>query len=359
MGDRTGGAAAGRENNFGLLRLIFATLVIVSHSPELIDGNRSREILTRIFGTLSFGEVAVRGFFVISGFLITKSFVEGGSTRLYLLKRTVRIVPGFLVSFLACALILAPCVGGDRGLSFHVVKDLAWRALTLRTPAIPGAFGDLPYPSLNGAMWTIGYEFRCYLAVAVLGLAGLFKPNTRWVCLIAAVVMIVVNAAGVSISGTGTILDDVLGNPRYTIELGSVFAVGGLFYLFREKITLNARGALGAGVLLVAFMFSQRLADAAFAVFGTYLILWFALKVRLSGASRIGNKTDISYGLYLYAWPIQNLLIWMDRGIDPWVLCVLSLIGASVLGYLSWVLIEHPALQCLPARRRAGVPALV
>ena len=75
-----------RNNNFGFLRLLFAILVIVSHSPEAIDGNRSREILTNIFGTISFGEFAVDGFFMISGYLIYKSYQNSTSFKNYIFK---------------------------------------------------------------------------------------------------------------------------------------------------------------------------------------------------------------------------------------------------------------------------------
>ena len=97
-----------RANNFGALRLLFAALVIVSHSPELVDGNRSREVLTRVFGTMSFGEVAVDGFFLVSGYLISMSFARSRTTLSYLEKRVGRIVPGYLVAFSICSFVIAP-----------------------------------------------------------------------------------------------------------------------------------------------------------------------------------------------------------------------------------------------------------
>lgn len=107
--------SADHDNGFGLMRLVFATLVLVSHGPELLDGNRGREILTQVFGGLSFGEFAVDGFFVISGALITASWMNAASARDYLWRRITRIYPGFLAAIAAIAvsvLVVAPLGGG-------------------------------------------------------------------------------------------------------------------------------------------------------------------------------------------------------------------------------------------------------
>jgi peptidoglycan/LPS O-acetylase OafA/YrhL len=85
-------------NNFGFLRLLFALLVIVSHSPTLIDGDNSRELWNETFGSFTFGGVAVDGFFLISGYLITKSFESSKTIADYLAKRILRIYPGYMLS---------------------------------------------------------------------------------------------------------------------------------------------------------------------------------------------------------------------------------------------------------------------
>src|SRR5476651_1893856 len=167
-----------RDNNIGVLRLLFASLVIVSHSPELVDGNRSREILTRLFGTLSFGELAVDGFFLLSGYLITQSFLKTSSLWTYFIKRIARIFPGYIVAFMVCVVGIAPLVGGVVSSNFEAAHILT-RAVLLLSPEVPGVFKGLHYSALNGPMWAIAYEFRCYVLTAILGTLGVFSSSRR------------------------------------------------------------------------------------------------------------------------------------------------------------------------------------
>jgi peptidoglycan/LPS O-acetylase OafA/YrhL len=88
------------RNNIGLLRLVLASAVIVGHAPELVDGTRAREPLTRLFGTMSLGEVAVDAFFILSGFLITQSLTHRTSVAGFISRRILRIYPAFLAAYL-------------------------------------------------------------------------------------------------------------------------------------------------------------------------------------------------------------------------------------------------------------------
>jgi peptidoglycan/LPS O-acetylase OafA/YrhL len=335
-----------RGNNFGILRILFAALVVVSHSPEIIDGNRSREIMTRLFGTISLGEFAVDGFFLVSGYLITKSFSERPKILPFAIKRAARIAPGYLVSFWVCALMIAPFVGAYHSaispgqLANNVTDNLMFSA-----PSVAGAFHGLPWPYLNGSMWTIIYEVRCYYVVAVAGsVAGIlhFQSNrSRWMILAVVLVLLIVNGTGWHTAMSGTLLT---GDPETFCRYCAVFGAGALFYLFRDRIALTRAGAAGAFVLLLILLFHKPTAEAGVALFGGYLMFWFALEYRQLKISAYANRNDISYGLYLYAWPIQSIILWNYRTINPWMLSLLALIGAGLAGYASWHLVEKHCL---------------
>ena len=343
-------ASNNRENNFNLLRLLFASLVIVSHSPELVDGNRSREILTRIFGALTFGEVAVDGFFLISGYLIAGSYVSTGAAARYLLKRVLRIVPGYAVAFVICGLCIAPFVGGAAVWSVRGLGHLLPQMLTLLPPKVPGVFAGLPFPALNGAMWTIRFEFECYLMAGALGLMGLLQPRFRSVVAVVVGLLLLLNIAG-AVQGGHEVHESGLRALAKDLRFFTIFGVGTVYWLFRDRISFRHAGAAVAASVLIGSMFEFHLAEAAIAVCGGYLIFWAAFAVRPIPLGRLTRGDDISYGLYLYGWPVQILFVWNFPTIDPWLLCALSLMIAAALGFISWKLVEQPSLRLV---RRAG-----
>ena len=349
-----------RRNNFGILRILFAVFVIVSHSPEIVDGNRSREIVTRFFGSMSFGDVAVDGFFLVSGYLITKSFADRPELLPYLVKRIARIVPAYFVCFWLCVFVLAPLGKADsKVFSVHGILHNVHMNLLLRDPDAPGVFRGLPIPALNGSVWTISYEFRCYLLVPIVAgaawLLHLSVSKLRWAVLALTFAGLLANTLQWVPARTG-VYTDITGVAADDVRFVAVFGVGALFYLFREKIPLNKFLAAASVVLLVAGLFNQRTAEAAVTVAGGYLIFWFALKARAFRAGELVARNDISYGVYLYAWPIQIFLVWRDPAISPWLVTVIAVVGASIAGFASWHLLEKRVLKW--AHRRVAKAAM-
>ena len=345
--------ATGRRNNFGLLRVAFATLVIVAHSSELVDGNRSRELMTRVFGTMSLGDLAVDGFFIISGYLISKSFVDRESTGQFLMRRISRIVPAFAVSFWLCVFLLAPWVGAGRTVAtWPVLRYQLARFLLLMPPDVHNVFKGLAYPTLDASMWTISYEFACYLATMAIGVLGVLDRRMRFVWLVITPTMVTLSAMRLADYFGGALHDYILNSLRF----GAFYSVGITYFLFRDRVPLARNVAVIAAVVLCVLLFDARTAEAAVAIAGGYLVFWFALQVPEWRLSRAVNRTDLSYGVYLYAWPVQSLVIWFDRTINPWLLCAISLSLTSALAFVSWKFVEKPVLQFAHrGRERSGV----
>jgi len=343
--------AADRQNGFGALRLLFASLVIASHTPQMFDGSYAREPMKMLFGTMSLGEFAVDGFFLISGYLITASFMS--DPRSYIVKRVLRIYPAFVVCFLACVLLVAPLGGAD--LAAMSVKDWAKEAvylLLLKPPFAPGAFEGLAIPALNGSMWTISYEFRCYILAALLGLMGLYRRRSLYLALTVALVaanFLFLLPIGDTIERVLRPTNAVLGAPQEAIRLTAVFMCGACLKLY--PLTYRASYAALAALGLAIALFVPGLASVALMTLGAYVLFWVAFEVTWKPLRTINAKDDISYGLYLWAWPIGTLLVWYWRDMDIFLHGFLTLLGSVTLGYVSWHVLEK---RCMALKSRFG-----
>ncbi len=349
-----------RNITFDLLRLVFACMVLLSHAPEITDGNNRRELLgSALHLPLTFGLFGIYGFFLLSGYLIVRSWMGAPNLLDFLQKRMLRIIPGYAVAVALSVIgvgLLAPATPHFfRGLpTGHFVLSV----LTLSAPLTPRVFPRLHNAGVNGSLWTITYEFRCYLLVALFGVTGLLRRRTPWLALTAVVFVIDTDLFLQSpLSWRGHYL--LSGDPYRVYQLLLPFLMGGCYALYRETIPFRrSLAALAVGltaVFLKVPVFQDghhALSSSGFMLCFSYL-MFYAGQVRWPVPARLQHLPDISYGTYLYGWPVQCLWISAVGG-SPWVTVAVSTPVSMALGWLSWQWVERPALRC---RRRPTAPA--
>ena len=331
-----------RRNCFDLLRLAAALAVLVSHSYALA-GQREPQV-----GSLALGTAAVVVFFAISGFLITQSWVLEPRLIAFLAKRALRIMPALLavlvLSALVLGLILTTLPRDEYVSDAGVWKYIGANAFMKTTYDLPGVFAHNPFPdAVNGSLWTLKHEVRCYLLVAAIGVLGLLRGRHWGTAALAAVI-------AVTLTGSG---DGVLGDPL----LVRAFCVAALLYVWRERIPWS----VALAVALVAAWLAAPGGDlqrwlATLALPYATLLAAYALP---AGWRRLTARGDISYGVYLWAFPVQQVIASSWHGVPALALVGLALPATVALAAASWVAVERPALA-LKSRvvtRRAEVVA--
>lgn len=352
VADRLGG----RDNNFNLVRFLAASLVIYEHCYPLalgLDAHGERrfdgEWLHEVSGgALSCGGLGVAIFFVISGFLVGRSLDRGAGLAAFARARALRIYPGLWINVLLCALLLGPLLStlapaayfSSPGLAGFLLRNLSMLSIP---PAsyLPGLFEDNPYPGLvNGPLWTLPWELCMYLSLALLGLCGLIRRRRLLgtaILLLAALYfacLLFLNELHLSF-----VLFSV-------IHFSALFYTGVFFYLYRERLPCNAATLWGSAaallLVLVTIRQHQRLIALVPPLMGIFA-LSFALvpKGALLAFNRLG---DYSYGLYIYAFPIQQALVLLLPGMSPLRLLGLCFPLALLAALLSWHLVEKRAL---------------
>jgi peptidoglycan/LPS O-acetylase OafA/YrhL len=296
--------------------------------------------LTSIFHTVSTGEFAVDAFFLLSGYLITKSMMLSGSVMYYLERRVLRIYPGYLAAYLLSAIAVGAVVGARPWTELPLT---AARSLFLMDPMrYPGQL----VPALNGSMWTIAYEFRCYLLIAALWSGGLLLRRRVMAIITLAVVLVGIAMTIAPIQKPVDLLAEhihgfgwIIGIPSDAMRLTSAFLVGALFYIYRDVLIegITIKRAILCGLLAGALLYRDpHFANAGLTTLGAISLFWLALKAKIGPLRSINDSWDISYGTYLYGWPVAVLIIWFYPNISPWILAGVALPFAWACGCLSW-----------------------
>ncbi|MGW1464154.1 acyltransferase family protein [Streptomyces sp. NPDC002308] len=369
----------GRNNSLGFIRLCLASAVVVSHASVLGFGEKE---FGHGFshGQTDLGKLSVYGFFVLSGILVTRSGKRLPLGR-FLWHRALRLLPGLWVCLAVTAFAVAPLLywaqqgdlGGfwdhSRGPFDYMGSNWAVAPLQNDVSGVMAhsrgdGFGHSP--SIDAALWSLRYEVLCYFGVALLAVTGALTRARRVVLLVAVVLGCYAIApaldsrwwSGFSDSSYAVSFEifPVMGkfDPDILIYLAFAFAVGAVIESYRERIPVSDPLAALALLVFLGGIFFGYFFVVGIPAFA-YLLLWLA--IRLPGPfRRVGARNDLSYGVYIYGFVVQQALTSLDFARwGFWPYLAMSLTGSLAAAALSWHLVEKPAMRLKDIGRKPAV----
>lgn len=325
-----------RDNNFTAIRIFLAWSVLYGHSFAIQQAG-IRDPLTQLFqGSIWIGELAVNGFFIISGYLVAASFVKRGFTD-YCLSRALRIYPALALCVFMTVFILGPIFTtqtlasyfGDGSTFLYLKNALAFFPMQWN---LSGVFEGKQWSAANGSLWTLTVEVRCYTLLALLGLIGVFRQRA----------VVNVLAVALILFGFYFFYDfPLLGRNEKWAVLAFHFLLGVVLYVNRDKIDLNYKAAVFF-LILGGYALGQDWFNYVFPVCLAYILFFIAYRTPyLNVDGRVG---DISYGVYIYAWPVQQAVAQLFPEQGPYFNTLVSTPVVVLLAYGSWHLLEKPCL---------------
>jgi peptidoglycan/LPS O-acetylase OafA/YrhL len=332
---------AGRRA-FDDVRLVAAAGVVLSHSYHLTG---SIDPATTVIGFGNLGTVCVIAFMALSGYLVTQSWEHDGRLGAFFVKRALRIMPALVVVVIATTLVIGPLVTSE-SLGAYMRDPGTWKYLINNAAvhpdptALPGVFSTNPEAIANASLWTLPYEVTFYLTVPVLLIAA--SSARRRLTLILGLATV----AALAIAG----MRDM--SLVWTMRTGwlSLFAIA--FLTGALLRSLSGRAVAAAGVLVCAVAVTT-MGSSLWPVTCTLMVATLAVAVGSirTGFVRRRFHGDLSYGLYLWGYPVQQLIVALSPVRQPFALFAIALPLTALCAAASWRLVESPALQ-LKARLR-------
>jgi len=335
------------ENNFNLIRITAALVVLVSHSFVIATGDPAREPLRIWLGTTP-GTIAVDVFFITSGFLVTKSLLDRGSFKNFVLARFLRIYPAMIVMTLLTVLIFGLLFSSEHFLGFiengtttkYILKNIS--IVSGPSYQLPGVFDhNLNTGIVNGSLWSMKFELWMYILLVLLWSPTRILGNKvnmlfMGLCIACASIAFIFHMINQFRSE----------NPEahQLAHLMYMFFSGSTFYILRKIITVKWTYLLAFSAILVASVFFRPAFTVVYALSIAPIV--FGLAYLPGGKVWNYNKIgDFSYGVYIYAYPVEQTIAYFAPHISPLWMTIAAIPPTLILAVLSWRLIEERALR--------------
>jgi peptidoglycan/LPS O-acetylase OafA/YrhL len=334
--------ASASKNSLDLLRLSAATLVLYSHQHALLGLAEPH-----LFGWTTYGGVGVSIFFFLSGLLVWSSWARDPDSKRFFARRCLRIFPALWVVVALSVLVLGP-LSSNLTLSDYLAapetRGYLSTAVLLVRHVLPGVFSGNPYPgAVNGSLWTLPVEFLCYVSVALVGSIGLIQRS--WLIGASLGLAVLAAAFGAQLLGARFVSH---------FEMVAFFWWGVLYGFVSARPVSEVRGwAIFLGLALLAFFWLGTRGTERTGVLFLAGALVIAAQHASFGSRLTEGLGDLSYGMYIFAFPVQQLLVALGQG-RGWSFAgylSLSCVLTGVLAYASWHLIEKKALLFKPQRQ--------
>lgn len=329
-----GDVLSDRDNALTVVRVVLAAVVVVAHSPSVSGLGHHPEI-----GGVGLGSWAVFGFFGISGYVVAQSRFRHRTSEFFA-HRALRILPAFWVVNVLTAAVAAPLAALIAGTSFDPASAVGYvvrnAGIVMNQWEIGGTLGTAPFTQVwNGSLWTLASEVSCYVVVGIVFAAAGARAHLTAVSFVGVVLLASLAFVGASFA-----------------ILGTFFAAGVFVFSLRDRLRISPVLLAAAALLVVASVVLHHVALLAPLPLG-YLVLSAAALP----APAVARRGDVSYGLYIYAFPVQQLLA--VSGVPRQGLAVYTVLSLAVtvpLAWLSWRVVEAPALRLRQLLRTGSAP---
>lgn len=325
----------GKNNSYDLLRLIFCVFVIITHCTYITGIHNPLDIDTLSHNQTNLGEIGVMGFFSLSGFLITGSFLRTNFLK-FSFNRIIRIFPGFWFCLFITAFLIAPLIYYAE---YHTLKNLnlfqGYGSYTyvrlnffthIKQAEIANVLDKSKVHNINGSLWSLFYELLCYLLTLVIGLLGMLNKYKKFYLFAFFAVYLYY------------VYYRLTSAPPEYFKLFISYLCGSIFYLFSKQLTLSNKGVLVLSVTFIMLLFIGYIHEVM-------PVLITLICLSLFSKFSVKMPLDISYGMYIYGFPIQQLLNSAIRHLNPFIFLVLSLAITFVFAVISFVGIERPFMR--------------